>query len=94
MSKNDGVPAADVFAIIEEPTAQMGPFMTLVHRIAAPFGGQLAYSADTHPVVVIKATGERVQGPVPAHSALAGDMHADLATMTARDFQNRYLLDP
>lgn len=90
MSDRSELPAAEVFAIIEEPTSQMGPIRTILHRILAPFGGQLI-PGGTHPVVVEKATGTKVKGSTAAGTVLIEDMQADLWTMSAGEFRNRYL---
>ncbi len=90
MSSHDELPAAEVFAIIEEPTAQMGPIRTILHKFMAPFSGQLI-PAGTHPVVVEKATGKVVKGTVAALTGMIEDMKADLGTMSAGEFRNRYL---
>jgi len=78
-----------VFAIIEEPTSQMGPIRTILHRIMAPFAGQVI-PGGTHPVVVERATGKRVSD-AGALTAWVGEMKADLGRMSAREFHNRYL---
>ena len=79
MPNPSDVPAADVFAIIEEPTAQTGPIRTLLLRVMAPFGGQMI-PGGTHPVVVEKATGKRVKGSAAAASTmLIEDMRTDVS---------------
>jgi hypothetical protein len=90
MSPHNEPPAAEVFAIIEEPTAQMGRVMTFFLKILAPFGGQLI-PGRTHPVVVEKASGKKVKGSAAGGTAMIESMRADLWTMTAGEFRNRYL---
>ena len=90
MPKPDDLPAAEVFAIIEEPTSQMGPIRTILHKVMAPFGGQLA-PGGTHPVVVERATGQKVRGSVPSAPGVFTHMQVDLENMSAREFHNRYL---
>lgn len=82
--------AADVFAIIEEPTVQTGPVRKLFLMLLAPFSGQMLPEA-THPVVVEKATGKRVKGSATALSAMIEVMKTDLGTMSASEFSRRYL---
>ncbi len=83
-------PAGEVFAIIEEPTAQPGRILTLLLKVIAPFAGQMI-PGGTHPVVVEKATGKRVKGTTAASTSLIEEMQADLHTMSAREFWVRYL---
>lgn len=90
MPNQDELPAAEVFAIIEEPTSQMGPIRTILHRVLAPFGGQLAHGG-THPVVVERTTGKKVRGSVPIAPGVFESMQADLEDLSAREFHNRYL---
>lgn len=90
MTSPDDVPAAEIFAIIEEPTTQTGPIRTFLLKVMAPFSGQLI-PRGTHPVVVEKATGKRVKGSTKALTILIEDMHADLERMSVADFRARYL---
>jgi len=91
MPKPDDRPASEVYAVIEEPTSQMGPIRTILHKVMAPFGGQLA-PGGTHPVVVERATGKKVRGSVPsAAPGLFTNMQVDLENMSDREFHNRYL---
>ncbi len=90
MATQDERPAADVYAIIEEPTTPTGPIRTILLKALAPFGGQMI-PGGTHPVVVEKETGKRVQGATAALSVMIDDMQADLGTMSAGEFRKRYL---
>lgn len=90
MATPGDVPAAEVFAIIEEPTAQTGPVRTFLLKVMAPFGGQMI-PHGTHTVVVEKATGKRVMGSTAAGTVLIEDMQTDLQTMSATEFRSRYL---
>lgn len=65
----------------------MGPIRTLLHKVIAPFGGQLI-PGGTHPVVVVRATGQKVK---EAGTVLLDDMQEDLGKMSAREFHNRYI---
>ena len=90
MSTPSDIPAAEVFAIIEEPTAQTGRIRTFFLKVMAPFGGQMI-PRGTHPAVVETATGKRVKGSATAATILIEDMQSDLETMSAGDFRARYL---
>jgi hypothetical protein len=90
MTTPGDVPAAEVFAIIEEPTAQAGRILTFLLKVMAPFGGQLI-PGRTHPVVVEKATGKRVKGSTAASTSLIEEMQVGLHTMSASEFSARYL---
>ena len=90
MTSSGDVPAAEVFAIIEEPTVQTGRIRTFLLRLMAQASGQMI-PGSTHPVVVYKATGKRVEGSTAASTFLVEAMQADLHTMSATDFRNRYL---
>ena len=83
-------PASEVFAIIEEPTVQTGRVRTFLLEVMAPFSGQMI-PGGTHPVIVEKATGKRVKGTTAASTSLITEMQADLHTMSAPEFQARYL---
>ncbi len=89
MSKQDDRPAADVFAVIEEPTAPAGPIKTILRKVVAVFGGHIV-PLGTHPVVVFKETGQRVNAAV-APTAFVENMQDDLWKLTAGEFRNRYL---
>lgn len=90
MLNTDELPASDVYAIIEEPTAQMGRFRSLLHKFLAPFAGQMI-PQPTHPVVVDKATSKPVPRATVALTSMVGDMQDDLWKMTADEFRRRYL---
>ena len=90
MTTPSDAPAAEVFAIIEEPTAQTGPIRNFFLKVMAPFSGQMIPSG-THPTVVEKATGKRVKGSAAASTVLIEDMQRDLETMSAAEFRARYL---
>ncbi len=89
MSKQDDRPAAEVFSIIEEPTAQAGPIKTILLKAMTALGGH-PIPAGTHPVVVVKETGQTVKAAVAA-TAFAENMQEDLWKLTAGEFRNRYL---
>ncbi len=90
MPNTDERSASEVYAIIEEPTAQMSRFKALLHKFFAPFAGQML-PGSTHPAVVEKATGKRVHGGDVALTSMIGDMQDDLWKMTAGEFRRRYL---
>ena len=90
MTTPEDLPAAEVYAIIEEPTTQTGRIRNLLLKVAAPFSGQMI-PAGTHPVVVYKASGKKVRGPTGAPTTLIEEMQADLHTMAANEFRARYL---
>lgn len=90
MSTSRDLPASEVYMIGWEPTARLGRLSMLLHKVMAPFSGQLI-PGDGHPVVYERATGNVAKG---SHAALTGmikDMEADLETMTAGEFRARYL---
>jgi len=82
--------AAEVCAIIEEPTAQTGRILTFLLKVMAPFSGQLI-PGRTHPVVVEKATGKRMKGSTAAPATLIEEMQAGIHEMSASEFSARYL---
>lgn len=91
MSTHDQRPAAEVFALIEEPTAQAGPVKTVLLKVMTALGGHMV-PAGTHPVVVVKATGERINAPVTGTGyGFVENLQDDLWKLTAAEFRNRYL---
>ena len=87
MSTENDRPASDVFTIIEEPVAQGARAAVL--RFASRLLG-FPVKKGTHPVLVEKQTGKRVQD----HSAadfMWSHMHADLEGMSAQQFRARYI---
>lgn len=87
MSATEELSAAEVFAIIEEPTAQ-GKRAKVLKFVSALLGHPIP--DRTHPVLVEKATGKTVQGYGAEASWLSG-IRTDLESLSAEEFRARYI---